>query len=139
MINESKKNQTRSWEKWRDSGALETIDTAYSRQFAMYQKMVDLKPNKNPIFTAVEQLTEPTEMRAFFDSCVAYYRLNGDSLDVRKNSESVVKTNIGYVVGYHNEQTATRWMNAIDGIKHPIFGRNIPFTNSERVDNTYIN
>lgn len=93
----------------------------------LYQKMQELAPGKNPIFTAVSNLTNPDEMKAFFRDCVDDYRKNGETEDIRNNAESLVKYNIGYIVGYYDKQTADRWMNTLEGISHPIFGKNVPF------------
>ena len=132
MVNQSKVNDPRFWKKWRDSGAVGTIKTTYSGESDMYQKMVELSPDKNPIFTGIAHLTEPREMQGFIDSCVAHYRQHGDSPEVRANPESVVKQNIGYVVGSHSQETAKRWMDTIDGVTHPIFGKNIPFNEPKK-------
>ena len=103
----------------------------------MYEKMQQLKPGNNPIFTAVDRLTNPDEMNAFVRDCVEDYRKNGETEHIRNNAESLVKENIGYIVGYYDKPTAERWMNTIQGASHPVYGKNIPFIKN-KMDN-YIN
>lgn len=66
-------------------------------------------------------------MKAFVKDCTEYYRQHGDTLAVRQTPEAVVKSNLGYAVGYYNSKTANLWMSTIEGISHPVFGKNIPF------------
>lgn len=89
--------------------------------------MQELAPNKDPIFTAVSHLTDLDEMKAFFRDCVEDYKKNGETEDIRNNAEHLVKSNIGYITGYYDKPTVDRWMNAIEGLSHPVFGKNIPF------------
>src|SRR3989344_3383164 len=98
----------------------------------LYQRMVEVNTKRNPIFTAVETLTKPEEMRAFVKDCTEHYRQHGDTPEARQTSEAVVKSNIGYIVGYYDSETANRWMRTIDGVSHPVFGKNIPFNEPQK-------
>jgi hypothetical protein len=99
----------------------------------LYRRMVEVDLERNPIFTAVETLTKPKEMRAFVKDCIEYYRQHGDTPKVRQTPEAVVKINIGYVVGYYDSEIANRWMSTIDEVSHPLFGKNIPFNELQKV------
>jgi hypothetical protein len=127
-VNSSKKNDPRYWKKWKESGAVGTIGTI---ETTMYQKMVALNPNRNPVFTAIENLSKPDEMMDFVDSCATHYRNNGECSDVRENPEATLKNNIGYVVGYYDPKNTDRWMSTIRDVANPMYGKNIPFTEPE--------
>jgi len=92
---------------------------------SLMEKLQEAKPDRNVVFTAVERLTDPTEMKQFYQEYVAYLRQHGDSEKVRANPESVANENIGYIVGYYDRETAERWMNTIPSVSHPIFGKNV--------------
>ena len=92
---------------------------------SLMEKLQEAKSDRNVVFTAVEQLTDPTEMKQFYQEYVAHLRQNGDSAEVRANPESVANSNIGYIVGYYDKETADRWMNTIPSVSHPIFGKNV--------------
>lgn len=93
----------------------------------IYQKMQELAPAKNPIFTAVSRLTNPDEIKAFVKDCVEEYRKQFEAEKSRDNPESIVKANLGYILGYYNKETAETWMKTIEGIVHPVYGNNIPY------------
>ena len=92
---------------------------------SLIQKLEEAKPKRNVVFTAVETLTDPKQMRQFYDEYVAHLKQHGDSDQVRQNPESVANSNIGYIVGYYDKETADRWMQAIPSVSHPIFGKDI--------------
>ena len=45
--------------------------------------------------------------------------------------EGVAKQNAGYVVGYYDKKTADLWMSTLPDVNHPVFGRDIPFSDAE--------
>ena len=92
---------------------------------SLLQKLEKAKPGRNVVFTAVENLTDPTQMRQFYNEYVGYLRQHGNSEQIRQNPESVANNNIGYIVGYYDKETADRWMKAIPSVSHPIFGKDI--------------
>lgn len=88
-------------------------------------KLQRLNPARNVAFIAIETLVEPQEVRQFFNEYVEVFREKyGDQ------AEAVAQSNIGYIVGYYNEETANRWRD-ITGATHPIFGANIPWNNPQ--------
>ena len=91
----------------------------------LMEKLKRAEPEYNVVFTAVKKLTDPTEMKQFYQEYVAHLRQNDSSAEVRANPESVANRNIGYIVGYYDKETADRWMNTISSVSHPIFGKNI--------------
>jgi hypothetical protein len=87
----------------------------------IYERLKAENPTRNICFTAVEQLTEETEMREFFAQYI-------EALAAAGHGREVAAGNIGYVVGYYSPETAERWMRVIPEVSHPIFGRDIPWT-----------
>ena len=94
-------------------------------KMSLLEKLEKTNPKRNVVFTAVETLTDPTEMKQFYSEYVAHLKENGDSEEVRQDPESVANSNIGYIVRYYNRETADRWMNTIPSVSHPIFGKDI--------------
>lgn len=86
----------------------------------MYERMVKVNP-ENPILTALDTLTEPGDMEAFFRDCVEAYRSDGDNPEVRKNPKDVVRSNIGYFLTGCDAETVERWRSATKGLSHPYF------------------
>jgi hypothetical protein len=91
----------------------------------LIKKLERANPNRNLLFNAIETLKTPEEMRTFYREYVEYMRLNGNNEEIKANAERVAKENIGYVIGYYNEETGNRWMKALPEVYHPIFGRDI--------------
>jgi hypothetical protein len=89
-------------------------------------------PGRNIVFIAIEELKTPEEIKEFYEEYVELLRTQGDTEYVRENPEKVADENIGYVLGYYNQQTAELWMETLPSVHHPIFGRNIPFSEPEK-------
>jgi len=94
----------------------------------MYQKIVELKPNKDPHSTAVSVLTNPEEIKTFVKDCINYYKVHKENLKPGQDAETFVKENISYILAYHNQRTINLWVNAVSGISRPIFEREVLFT-----------
>lgn len=88
----------------------------------LLKKLQAKKPNRNVVFTAVEQLKDEAQIREFFQQYVEWLKSS-----VEQDPEAVARQNIGYVVGYYNKETADRWMKVLPDVSHPIFGKNIPW------------
>ena len=91
----------------------------------LLERFEKAEPGRNPVFTAVETLRDPTEMRQFYQEYVGYLRQHGDTENVRANPEAVANSNIGYIVGYYDKKTADIWFEALPDVSHPILGRDI--------------
>ena len=76
------------------------------------------KPNRNVVFTAIEKLTEPEEIRKFYRQYVDYLRAEAKDIEVKNNPENVARCNINYIVGYYitqnDHEVEQRWMNALN-------------------------
>jgi hypothetical protein len=87
------------------------------------------KPKRNVAFTAIEQLKDEAQMREFFEQYVESLRGKVEE----DPPEAVARRNVGYIVGYYDRETADRWMKALHGgVSHPIFGKNIPWSDAKR-------
>ncbi len=87
MVNQSKKNDLRFWEKWRESGAVENISTAYERQMEL------LKTNERDVEKRIQE-NEPQIgiERALQEDCTIHAFLSGGGLRVvRIEQEGVLK------------------------------------------------
>ncbi len=94
-------------------------------KMSLLERLEKAKPGRNPVFTAVETLRDPTEMIQFYQEYVGYLRQHGDSENVRANPEACANSNIGYIVGYYDKATADKWFGALPDVSHPIFGRDM--------------
>jgi len=94
-------------------------------KMTLLERLEKAKPGRHPVFTAVETLRGPTKMKQFYQEYVGYLRQHGDSESVRADPEAVANSNIGYIVGYYDKETADRWFEALPDVSHPIFGRDI--------------
>ena len=97
----------------------------------LLEKLQAEKPGRNVAFTAIEQLKDEAQMREFFQQYVE--SLKGA---VEEDPEAVARQNIGYIVGYYDRETADRWMKALPGVSHPVFGKDIPWNDAKRAYET---
>ena len=97
----------------------------------LLEKLQAEKPGRNDAFTAIEQLKDEAQMREFFQQYVE--SLKGA---VEEDPEAVARQNIGYIVGYYDRETADRWMKALPGVSHPVFGKDIPWNDAKRAYET---
>ena len=86
----------------------------------LLQELQAENPERNVAFTAIEKLKDEAQIRKFFEQYVE--SLKGS---VEEDPEAVARQNIGYIVGYYDKKTADRWMKALPGVSHPVFGKDI--------------
>ena len=94
---------------------------------SILSRLQRVNPQRNVAFIAIEELKDPDEMRQFMAEYVEWLS-NSDDEQVRKDPAKVAGSNIGYVIGYYSKETSDRWLNAIEGLSHPVFGTNIPYS-----------
>jgi hypothetical protein len=97
-------------------------------QQSLIKRLQGIDPSRNIVFTAIEQLRNPEEIKRFYREYVEYLRTRGDE-KVRETAKQVANENIGYVVVYYGEETSERWKSILEQINHPVFGRTNPFNN----------
>lgn len=84
---------------------------------SLVKKMLEKRPEKNPVFTAIETLKDSEEIKQFHKEYREYMENEG-------YDNKVADSNIGYILGYYDEDTKILWYNLLD-VKHPIFGASI--------------
>ncbi len=92
---------------------------------SLIEKLKEEEPKQDILCTAMQSLTNPKDIKQFYQEYVAHLKQNGDSEYVRKNPESVANGNIGFAVADFDEKTADRWMKVIPSASHPFYGKDI--------------
>ena len=87
----------------------------------LFQKMSDLEPDKNPIFTAISNLKTVREIRLFMHQYEEWMLTNADA-SVRGKEVETARRNVGYILGYYGDKTRSKWYSALPDVSHPVFG-----------------
>lgn len=98
---------------------------------SIIETLEELDPERNVVFTAIDHLKKEEEIKQFYKEYICYLKEKGDTKEVREEAEDVANKNIGYVLGYYDQQTSHRWNSILEEVKHPIFGKDIPFKESD--------
>lgn len=92
----------------------------------LVEDMFKAEPKRNPIFTAVEKLETPEEIKTFYADLIEWYRNQGwDEYNPDTNGktpEELAAHNVGYILGYYNSADQDLWYDTLQ-IGHPFFGR----------------
>lgn len=92
----------------------------------LIEKLKEEKPGRNYVFTAIETLTDPQEIKQFYSEYIVELKKETKApCDPKDDPKTVANSNIGYIVGYYDKATADRWMKTLSDVSHPIFGRDI--------------
>ncbi len=94
----------------------------------IFEEVKARKPKRNPVFTAIEELKDPAEMRCFLQGYISWLVAQGKSLD---EAERLCHANVGYILGYYEPEVVERWFALSEKIAHPIFGRKLNSVSSE--------
>jgi hypothetical protein len=87
----------------------------------LFQKVWDKDPKRNVVFTAIDMLTDPDEIRQFIKEYEDWMLKNADGTAKGKGVETARK-NVGYILGYYGDETQKLWYSALPDVSHPIFG-----------------
>lgn len=87
----------------------------------VYERMRALNPDRNPIVTAIFNLTELDDIRRFYEALVDYYITNG-KFDSRMLAETKAGQDIGYFVSSFRKETRELWEKTVTSISHPVWG-----------------
>lgn len=90
---------------------------------SLIKELQDKKPDREVVFTAIENLTDKKQIKQFYSEYVAYLKQRIEREHIEKSPEIVADENIGYVLGYYDKKTADEWMETLPSVKHPVFGR----------------
>jgi hypothetical protein len=88
---------------------------------SLFEQMQKVAPKRNPVFTAIEKLKDPTDIKQFMRDYEEWMLKNGD-LSIRGREAEVARSNVGYILGYYDGATAKLWYGCLDNVSHPIFG-----------------
>ncbi len=89
------------------------------------QQLQEQEPDKDVLFTAIRELTEPAAIKQFYAEYVVWlkerHRQNPSDFN-GKTPTQVARENIGYAVTYFSEETRQLWKKSLSRIYHPVFG-----------------
>jgi hypothetical protein len=92
----------------------------------LVEKMFELEPERNPIFTAIENLKTTEEVKQFRSELITWYESKGWTQDNPecngKTPEELADHNIGYIIGYYGKEERVLWYDTLK-IGHPLLGR----------------
>jgi len=83
----------------------------------LLERLEKASPGRNFVFTAIETLKTPTEIKQFYQEYVDYLRQHGASEEIRANPEAVANDNIRYLLERNNKETANRWFKVLPNVK----------------------
>lgn len=99
---------------------------------SIIERLQQKAPDKGVVFTAIAELKKPAEILQFRAEYEKYLREQGEDEKTRQNAAEVANSNIGYALGYYTKETAGKWFDTLEQISHPVFGREIPFSQPNR-------
>jgi hypothetical protein len=87
----------------------------------LFQDMENKAPDRNPVFTAIEELKTPDEIRQFVKEYEDYLVANSNE-ETKGRERQVARSNVGYILGYYSDETQKRWYKELPNVSHPVFG-----------------
>lgn len=84
----------------------------------MYQ-LRQVHQDRTIVFVALEQLEEQAAIEQFYAEYVQYLK---DSGATDEEAVSLAGANIGYAKHYYTKTVWSRWVEALPGVVHPVFG-----------------
>ena len=100
---------------------------------SLIEKLEQKAPKRNWVYTAVETLEEPRDIKQFYQEYICYLKHNGTSSEIKENAIDIANRNIGYILGYYGGEIVGRWMAVLPKVYHPIFGRSFSGISEEDV------
>ena len=88
------------------------------------EKLKQIEPKRNFIFTAIEQLKTAEEIKIFYRELIKFYG-NLKEVEIDSTPEGLANNNIGYILGYYSSKEQKLWFGALSDISHPFFGRRL--------------
>jgi hypothetical protein len=87
----------------------------------LFEDMVNSDPKRNPVFTAIEKLKDPKDIKQF---ALEYeeYMIENSNDQTRGREREVARSNIGYILGYYSDDVMKRWYANLPDVSHPVFG-----------------
>jgi len=80
----------------------------------MLKKLQAKNPDRNVAFIAIEELTEPKEIKRFYKEYIEWLSV------ATKNPSDMANQNLGYILAYYGDDTNRIWRHTIPEIYHPV-------------------
>jgi len=87
----------------------------------LFEKMKEKDSARNPVFTAIDTLTDTDDIRKFAQEYEDWMVEHGEA-SIKGREREVARSNIGYILGYYSDGTAALWYKILPEVSHPIFG-----------------
>jgi hypothetical protein len=87
----------------------------------IYEQMKEKDPERDPLFTAIEVLKNPDDIRQFFKEYEEYMIKHSDA-SIKGREREVARSDVGYVLGYYCDETRKLWYGVLSEVGHPFFG-----------------
>lgn len=112
----------------------------YAPSLSLLQAMVDKDLKRNPVFTAIDELEDPDDIRRFVQEYEEWMKINAGKdvpddysdysiplpgsrrPDTIGHEVDIARGNIGYILGYYSGETQELWYGILDNVSHPVFG-----------------
>lgn len=94
----------------------------FSPKYVMLEKMENVSPGRNFIFSAIENLDKPEDIMEFFKEYCEWLKENG-KFENNQKAVDVANSNIGYILIYYDTSKVKQWHKVLQTVSHPIFGR----------------
>uniref|UniRef100_A0A6M3JI19 Uncharacterized protein n=1 Tax=viral metagenome TaxID=1070528 RepID=A0A6M3JI19_9ZZZZ len=88
----------------------------------IFQKMIDLDPNSNCVFTAIGVLKTEDEVKQFYKEYIEALKIKNDT---NLSAKELAAKNVGYICSYFSDEAMRLWYETLN-IEHPIFGKTYP-------------
>jgi len=90
---------------------------ACNDKYPLMEKMLEINPKRNEVFTALDELKSDYEIKKFYKEYISWMKVNGKTEEIRNNAKEVVDGNIRYILGYYGGETEKRWSRLYRGGK----------------------
>ncbi|MFA5103528.1 MAG: hypothetical protein WC525_10315 [Candidatus Thermoplasmatota archaeon] len=87
----------------------------------LLEDMIQINPERNVVFTAIETLKRPEDIRRFMKEYEDWMLENGD-VSTKGREVEVARQNVGYILGYFSPEAYKLWYGVLQEVSHPVFG-----------------
>lgn len=73
----------------------------------------------------IEAAKTDDEIRAAYEAMITEtedYLTNNPDPENETDAKKLVNGNLGYMLGYYDQETRERWYRVLDSVSHPVFG-----------------
>jgi hypothetical protein len=87
----------------------------------LFEQMEKKDPKRNPVFTAIDTLKDPEDIKTFVMEYEEYLIQNTND-SIRGRERETARSNVGYILGYYSKETRAFWYQNLPDVNHPVFG-----------------